>query len=66
MSQKPIIAFTCPTCCNHTVYSTEQDVRDVSQIKKGEVFVCDECGEEFTARPSNSGKTVKFIRRGAR
>lgn len=63
MSQKPIIAFTCPTCCNHTVYSVEQEVRDVSQVKNGENFVCDECGEEFTARTSNSGKSVKFIRK---
>ena len=63
MSKKPIIAFTCPTCCNHTVYSAEQDVRDVSQVKEGEVFICDECGEEFTAHPSHSGKSIKLVRK---
>lgn len=63
MSKKPIIAFTCPTCCNHTLYSAEQDIREVSNVRSGEVFVCDECGEEFTARPSNSGKSVRFIRK---
>ena len=41
--------FTCPNCGNVTLYDASRDVKSLSEVKYGDLMICDKCGEEFTA-----------------
>lgn len=59
LNENKILQFICPVCTNKTLGSIEQDVYNVRDINYHEIFVCDECGEEFYAVPQYDGN-VRF------
>lgn len=54
-----VLSFKCPSCKNKTLYSAEQDVHRAADVDENELFICDECGEEFRAHPQYNG-SIKF------
>lgn len=50
--------FNCPKCSNKTLIPVEYD--SLLGIGFDEIAICEECGEEFKAKP-NFDNTVEFI-----